>query len=233
MHRNQVLKCSNAIAALLAVHLGAVGASAATIVDYRPDHDNYVRNDGNLDAVESHTGNLNVTWLGTRRDHAFLKFDIASVPAGQVIQSATLTLRTRNDSASSRIEGVYGVADDGWDEATLTWNNQPAASSGLFFDQFTAEGTTAGGWPAGTSQLDALDVTAYVANQYNVNDDLISFRLTAEQDGTANFFRADEHADQSEHPWAELTIEYAPVPEPASIGLLGIGLLALIPRRHR
>lgn len=176
----------------------------------RPIHDNSARED-TPDTISDHTANLNVSHLD-HMGHAFLRFDISGLSADLTVAEATLTMRTRNDFGTVKPVDVHAVADDTWDETTITWNTQPAAGDLL--------GTYPVGPqdPAGTSELDYTDVTGYVSNSHAAADMLISFRLSAPQSGSAMFFRADEHADQTEHPWALLNvIAGAPFPPPRGL----------------
>jgi hypothetical protein len=58
----------------------------------------------------------------------YVTFPLDSLPAGQVIHSATLTLHEFGGSqpadAQASLIQVMSVAED-WDEGTLTWNNAP------------------------------------------------------------------------------------------------------------
>jgi glucose/arabinose dehydrogenase len=69
---------------------------------------------------------------GADANRIFKKWDLSSL-AGKVIDSATLKFRTSTtaSSASSATENVKLVTDSSWTELGLTWNNQPAMSTGL------------------------------------------------------------------------------------------------------
>jgi hypothetical protein len=165
---------------------------------FTPDHDNYTEAAA---GVQDHTGNLSLASTSDRQ--AYLKFDISSLPGGGSIQSATLTMRTRNDFLGDATANVYSVADDSWLETTIEDSNKPAF--GPVIGSFPIEGTATLMVSPGTSQLDIIDVTGWVATNYNNSDFQISIGLL-EVGSSITFFRADEHSDQSEHPWALLSI---------------------------
>lgn len=59
--------------------------------------------------------------------HAYLMFDLSSVPSSATIDSATLSLYASSSTtmATETIE-VHYVSDNSWTETTITWNNAPA-----------------------------------------------------------------------------------------------------------
>ncbi|MCL4368825.1 MAG: DNRLRE domain-containing protein, partial [Actinobacteria bacterium] len=60
----------------------------------------------------------------------FLNFDLAGIPAGKKIVSATLTLHSFGGSDPSQAKPSQIqllTVDESWDESTLTWNNAPMA----------------------------------------------------------------------------------------------------------
>ena len=189
--------------------LGRVTLSLSPLppsVQVRPDHDNHVRV-SEPDTVMTHTGNLA---LGNG-DNVFLRFDISSIPAEVSVATAGLVMRTRNDFGTVKPVEINSIADDTWLETTITWNTQPAAGGYL--------GTySVGPLDPGISQVDYVDVTSYVSSSHAAADTEISFRLHTPQSGSAMFIRADEHGDQSEHPWAMLyAVADAPVPSPRGL----------------
>ena len=59
-----------------------------------------------------------------------LYFALDPIPAGQVIQSASLQLYQRfSTGAAGNVIGLHRVTSPGWEEATATWNNQPGHSA--------------------------------------------------------------------------------------------------------
>jgi hypothetical protein len=207
---------------IAALTLSGALTATATSISVRPDHDGWTE-DGQ--GVQDHIGNQ--AYGSNAGRQAYLKFDISSLGSGKTITSAILTMRTRNDFTIDSFANVYSVADDSWDETTLEDSNEPAI--GPQIGTFDIEGTVSLGVDPGTSQLDNIDVTAWVTSNYNSLDNLISVGIIEPGNGIT-FYRGDEHADQSEHPWAELTV--TGVPEPTTLALLGLSGLALLRARR-
>ena len=96
----------------------------------------------------------------TRR--SFVKFDLSTIPAGSIIDSATLRLFLQNAPGSSRTDDVYRVTGADWAEGTITWNNAPAVAATP--TDSNATGTTAGAW----IDWDVTeDVVAFKAGTYS------------------------------------------------------------------
>jgi hypothetical protein len=61
-------------------------------------------------------------------DHNFVLFDLSTLPADAVIDSAVFRLHV--NAAANPLDIEAGRVDGAWEEATLTWNNQPAVTWG-------------------------------------------------------------------------------------------------------
>ncbi|MDP7347976.1 MAG: DNRLRE domain-containing protein [Phycisphaeraceae bacterium] len=219
-------KLSTTIIAAITITLlaASVNTALAAIVDVRPDHDNFTR-PSEPDTVQPHEGNLALGY-----DTIFFKFDIAALGGVNLVNSATLKLRTRNDHLTSNTDvQVYEVADDTWLETTITPNNKPAL--GNLIASYDAEAATTLGISPGTSQLDDVDVTSFVQSNIDNGDFLISIAMN-DIGNSLLFIRGDEHSVQTEHPWARLVVNASSVPEPATLSLLGMGGLGLLRRRR-
>jgi len=59
-------------------------------------------------------------------EHALLKFTVSGLGGAQVTNAK---LRLYNVDASSKGGDFYRVADNGWTETGVTWNNAPAADA--------------------------------------------------------------------------------------------------------
>ena len=163
-------------------------------------------------------------------DTTWFRFDISALGGANLVNSATLKLRTRNDHQNvDREVDVFEVADDTWLETTITPNNKPAL--GNLIASYDAEGAATLGISPGTSQLDDVDVTSFVQSNINNGDFLISIAIN-DLGGSHLFLRGDENPDQSEHPWAHLVVDAVAIPEPATLSLLGMGGLGLLRRRR-
>jgi len=54
---------------------------------------------------------------------AFIEFDLSSIPAGSIINSATITLWARYYDGQIFFSSVASI----WEETSITWDNQPSA----------------------------------------------------------------------------------------------------------
>ena len=218
-------KLSTTIIAAITITLlaASVNTALATIVDVRPDHDNYTR-PSEPDTVQDHC-----CFLPVGNDTTWFRFDISALGGANLVNSATLKLRTRNDSNTDRDVDVFEVADDTWLETTITPNNKPAL--GNLIASYDAEAATTLGISPGTSQLDDVDVTSFVQSNIDNGDFLISIAMN-DIGNSLLFIRGDEHSVQTEHPWARLVVNASSVPEPATLSLLGMGGLGLLRRRR-
>jgi hypothetical protein len=65
-------------------------------------------------------------WTNTAGHISYVKFDLAALPAGAVIESAELRLSFTGNYANGDNTVELGRVDPAaWSESTLTWNNQP------------------------------------------------------------------------------------------------------------
>ena len=61
---------------------------------------------------------------------SLLRFDLPAAPAGRVLSSASLTVRTSTDPAANSADAhQFRVEGSTWNETTLTWSSLPAAPS--------------------------------------------------------------------------------------------------------
>jgi hypothetical protein len=94
----------------------------AHIDDYTPN--------GNFEPYPNINAGYNTVGGTPTLSRNFIKFDLSSIPAGATILSAKLSLYhgSGTHSASTANEQVLAKVNANWDEATITWNNQPAIS---------------------------------------------------------------------------------------------------------
>lgn len=191
----------------LAAAVLASGAQAATIASTY-DTSAYNNNSG--------YGYVNGGYAGTstQNDIArdYLQFSLASLGAGQSVTSAILNLNYIYPYQGNGTLGLYATSD-AWDGATLNWNNQPGLG-----DLLTTFAPVSSG-------LYTLDVTDFVAAQY-ASDGIVSLVLADAAGG--NSWRYFAGGTQT------LEVETAAaVPEPAMLGLMGLGFLGIAAGRRR
>jgi hypothetical protein len=151
------------------------------------------------------------TWSGEAGvQHGYLNFDFAVVPPGAQLARATLTLTgggTAPDSlfAESTLSGdnttVISRVTSPWDEATMTWNNQPAT---------TAEGAVMIGPSLSPDQVFDVDVTAQVRAMLSSGQTYgFAFQLVDEQYYRSMMFAASNQVNAATRP--RLTLELSGV----------------------
>jgi hypothetical protein len=172
----------------------------------------------------------------------YLRFDLSGVPAGSTINSATLVLTqvsgaSRNDTPTTGRFALYGLNNvagntpQNWDEATFV----PAAKGTEdvttlmgatdLDDNVTGITETVGGTPV------KITVTgAPLANflQTRFGDGGLATFILSNDDATDRGFGlgTKENPDPLAHP--VLTIDFTPVPEPRTLGMLVLSCMAAI-----
>jgi len=173
-----------------------------------------------------------------RLDRTLLRFNMPAIPEGQQIVSATLTLY------------VISVVNSGsLTNAELYWSNDASTTlkgsysssyyqNGTFTDTGLAVATPA--TAAGTTV--SLDVTSFVQSDYiNATGSTIYTWFRIQADGTTYIednqsnrytFASVDNGTSGFHP--ELTIVTAPIPEPATYGLILLsGIIGLTAWKRR
>jgi hypothetical protein len=184
---------------------------------------------------------------GTIDFRGYLRFDLSSIPAGSTIDSATLTLTqvpgaSRNDTITTGRFALYGLNNDAgntpqnWDEATF----EPAGKgtedvttltgvTDLDDDVAGITETAAGAAPAGVVTVSGAPLAGFLQTRFG--DGGLATFILSNDDATDRGFGlgSKENAEPATHPL--LTIEYTPIPEPASLMLLAVcGGLAMLKR---
>lgn len=141
---------------------------------------------------------------GTHR--GFLQFDLSSVPAGSTIDSAFLSLYAPNppntqDHSGDNTSYLRRITS-GWDQATITWNNQPLATN---IHQVTL--------PASTEEYQDyphINVTALVRDMFNDPLNSFGFMLILQNEAllTRMSFSSSAYPDETKHP--QLAIFFTP-----------------------
>lgn len=115
-------------ATLLSVLIGVVGpAGADSVVLVRPLGDALVLSDPTLLDQNYGADPQILVWAnypvyGAR---SYVEFDLSALPTGETVTFARLNVFQFLGGGYASGVDVFRVADDGWSEATLTWNDQP------------------------------------------------------------------------------------------------------------
>ena len=139
---------------------------------------------------------------GSEENYTFLRYDLSSVPTGATIVGTTLEMIAFRGWANGGNGNCYTqfVSDDTWQENTINYNNQPAAS-----------GTNIGFWWLWYNATPSIQVgtnsdaglAAQTATEF-AGDQKISLRLHSL--GYETEYYSKESVDQTQHP--KLTIKY-------------------------
>jgi hypothetical protein len=190
------------------------------------------------------TANVGRTATSARDDFAtYLKFNLGTTKAADVSRAILRVngqaMTEDGSNPGSVLFHVYALSGDNWNENSIVWDTAPGLS--LTDAKMTGVGTTA--WPVGqltftggATQLIGIDLTTFLADHPGVFDDgQLTFALVREQRFVGD---ADNPLSFVQLYTKESGAALAPqhmlfVPEPASLGLLGLGAFALGFRTRR
>jgi len=191
--------------------------SKADMLTLYPTNDAYVNS---AEPASVHNGNsVNAGYYSGAITRSYLMFNLSAIPDNQLIVSALLRLDTSYFAPTAPVVGAYYLENDGWFESTLTWNNAPT--------NFHT--------PATDTQLIIIQevfwtVNSDVSHAYGVDDKYsVVMKLPDEVPGAEAGFWSKDAGISAWSPY--LKIEYQPIPEPATLLLLGLGGLILRKRR--
>lgn len=137
---------------------------------------------------------------------AFLRFDLSELPEGAVITNATLALLYNNtDPTASAYIGAYQVLNS-WNEATITWNSQPTASTVMAaFYNFPAS------LPSSFIYWEITDMVQGWCDGSITNYGVMLGATNESGQEAWKFFYSSENLPQSTHPQLLITY-YDPTP---------------------
>lgn len=208
------------ITALLIAVCSCLGnTSKADIITLYPTNDAYIvsTEPGMVHNNDSFSVGYNNNGDITR---SYLMFDLSAIPVSQSITAAALRLETFSYTLLSppTIDAYY-LEDDNWSESTLTWNNAPTNFSSTAADTQLVD----------TDEV-FWTVTSDVSNAYGDNNIYsVVLKLPSETPGTEAIFYSKDLGFIDWSPY--LMIQYQPIPEPATLILLGLGGSILRKRR--
>mgnify|MGYP000554192387 CR=1 FL=1 len=157
------------------------------LADYHHPDTNY-----GSDTILTISGNIN--------EGIYLKFNLSdfTLPVERIV-SAKLRIYNPTTTAAYKIEAC-GVADDSWEEETLTYNNKPGESSSCS-DPVSAQ---ANSWME-------LDITGFFSNFISSSDKLLSIAVVLNTASASVSMATKEYAESQY--WPQLVIEYTPYTE--------------------
>jgi len=172
--------------------------TGGTTISLAPSDDTYVRNDNPDTSYGSETG-LQAGKSGSTIYRILLKFNLSSIPAGQVVSSAQVQLYNGSISSPAPTLGAYRASTDNWDESTVTWNNQPEEETSEPTDQKNPSG-----------DVTSWDVTPDVDSEY-VGDGVYSVLIKSTDESLLRWatFRSQNAGIPDDAP--KLVVQYAPI----------------------
>jgi len=235
------------IAVTMVVAMATVWSANATLIDLVPDADIDIRSKDLAD-----TGyNRETLWLvnanadpsATRCGKAYIRYELPILGTGESIVGATFTIIRSNIGSWNWTYEVSGM-DDGianetnWVEANgaggTTWNNAPAniTTSAYQFSDSSVVGTFQVANAAnGGANGDSHSITG---------TDLLNF-INADNNGFVTLMigrtgvstSSEQFASRSNGTYAAPTLTLDIIPEPATLGLLGVAGFGLLVFRRR
>jgi hypothetical protein len=241
---NLKIACSTlAMWAAIWAPLGCSNSAKAATIPLASSADTYLRDA----TIRGALGFMDVR--GAAIDfRGYLRFDLSAIPAGSTINSATLVLNqvtgaSRNDAivggrfALYGLNNVAGNTPQNWDEATFVIGTKGTedvtALTGVTDLDDNVAGITetiAGAAGASTVTVSGAPLASFLATRFG--DGGLATFILSNDDATDRGYGlgTKENANAATHP--VLTIDFTPVPEPGTLGMLLLnGVAAIIARR--
>ncbi len=167
--------------------------------------DNYQPNSNYPDEIDYCSGQWTIGGVPAAY-RTFFKFDLSTIPAGSVINSALLNLyyadtnsfgnaphQSLTNSNASLLQRVTGT----WAENSITWNNQPSVTA--------LDGDTLVESIAPDQDYLNINVAAMVQAMVDSGNNGFSLRLVVEMEYARLFFASGDNPDSANRPMLEIT----------------------------
>ncbi|MCD4824315.1 MAG: DNRLRE domain-containing protein [Phycisphaerae bacterium] len=215
------------LVAMVALPASSVMAAEITIQPGAEGKDTYSRGD-TPDTNYGDSSGLKLMDYGiSYRYRSFIQFDLSGIPAGQTIDSVTLSLYKYGHYGTVVVDATLYQITESWDESTLTYNDEPSYGSTAIASRSMTGGET-NGWKT----WEDTNLTSLVQDWYDGTTTNYGLVLRVQTNiGNSNiaFYSSDYTTDASLRPKLDVTY----TPEPATMTLLLLGLPLALRRRRK
>ena len=171
------------------------------------------------------TGNFNLNAGASKK--GFFHFDVSAIPAGSTINSVQMKVYVNWVQASDAYYVKLYKVDNEWAETEVTWNNR---KTGIAWNTPGGDYSTLVGDGYGLGSTKGWKTVAAGANLVNLvqgwlDGTIPNYGVVLQREGSSGGQRGLDSREGGNA--AYLSIDYTPVPEPATIGLLTLGMFGL------
>lgn len=175
---------------------------------------------------------------GTKPTKVLYRFDLPVLPDDAVVNSATLRIQSfgeGSDNTAPITANVYAVLKPFTNG--VTWTNydgtNPWETAGLGSGtDYEAAAITSVTFGAGYNDVDITSQYVQWQNGDEANNGLVFIAQNPASDGYLRLGASEPVSGPDPSTALELVIDYTVVPEPASLGLIGLGGLMMLRRRR-
>jgi hypothetical protein len=172
-----------------------ITVTLSSVIDSYVDQDLPTNNYGTVTTMQVRSYNV-----GPNNRRSFVQFDVSSIPAVAIINTATMRLYLDTAPAASRSYDAHRVTAS-WVETTINWSNQPATVAGATSTQAT--GTASGVWLSWDVKS---DVAAFVLGTYSNFGWRIKDQVEDSGTNYQSYFRTREYTGATYDP--QLVVTY-------------------------